>query len=367
MADALDLTKARRRGPSAFPAFFVGALIGAAATFASPRTYVAEVSLLFPTIDAQALKAVSKTLKLDASSVEWGKTTSTSDAQVVEAAAMILRSRAAINASLRDSKVVLPPTLQFVQGDSIESFRNNNVTVDNQDGASLVLKVSYPRAESARALCQGLLDYYTTFVHEHRLTNTARTRQQLEKKLVRVDKRLAVLERKLIEATSRTLADGAIRPDPKVMRELWKQRILESGSAGRILDEMRDIRKQAGQEPDEQPPGEDVGEDWRNRWGSTTLEGPARSETNLPRNARRSDIPSRLELERVYEETLLLYHAGLLQYDFLSMWESLENFDFEIVDPVTVHQETLAPRAIQWALLGGLICAVGALAFRRPA
>lgn len=346
----------RGRRSSPLRDLVLGSLMGAAVTFALPNNYIAEVSLIFPSINANVLKQVTKSLRLDGAGVEWKQSTATSDTQMVEAATLVLKSRAAITTSLRDSKVVLPPTVVALQGDPVESFRNSNIRIESLDGTSLKLKVSYSRAETARALCQGLLDYYTTFVHEHRLTNTARTRQQLEEKLVRVDKRLGVLERKLLTASDprlRALGDTTIRPDPKVMREIWKQRILEGGSSGRVIDEMRKIRKEAAQSQGEGE-SEDVGDDWRSRWGSTTLEGGTTVES-LPRNARRTDLASRLELERVYEETLLLYHAGLLQYDFLSMWESLENFDFEIVDPVTVHQEPSTQRIGWGAFLGGLL------------
>ncbi|MBT9585569.1 hypothetical protein IV102_19665 [bacterium] len=360
---------ARRRGRNPLGGLLLGAMVGAAATFAFPSQYVAEVSLIFPSINSNVLKQVTKALKLDAAGVEWSKSVATSDAQMVEAASLVFKSRAAITSSLRGAKVVLPPTLVALQGDPIESFRNNNVQVETLDGTSIKLEVLYSRVETARALCQGLLDYYTTFVHEHRLTNTARTRQQLEEKLVRVDKRLGTLEKKLLEASGgrfRVLGDSTIRPDPKIMKELWKQRILESGSSGRVLDEMRKIRKEAAQDNKDNPDPEELGDDWRSRWGSTTLEDTTDREGSLPRNARRSDMPSRLELERVYEETLLLYHAGLLQYDFLSMWESLENFDFEIVDPVTVHQQAATTRMVYLSLLGALLGTLASLLWRRP-
>jgi len=349
------LKMAPNRGARLVKGILVGALVGVAATLVAPKTYVAEVSLLFPTINASALKEVTKSLKLDGAGVDWNKSTSTSDAQMVEAASLVFKSRAAITSALKEAKVTLSPTVLALQGDPIEYFRNRNVDIDASD-ASIRLKVSYTRPETARALCQGLLDYYTTFVHEHRLTNTARTRLQLEEKLVRVDRRLSVLERKLAlspEGRFPQLADGTVRPDSKVVRELWKQRILEGGSSGRILDEMRKIRKEAGQ--DAEPPETDIAEDWRSRWGSTTLEDAASREASLPRSGRRADLPSRLELERVYEETLLLYHAGLLQYDFLSMWEGLENFDFELVDPVAVHQEASTDRMLTWAVFGAII------------
>ena len=354
-----------RSGTQAGKGLVIGAVLGLISSFAMPKTYVAEVSLLFPSINASVVKQVSKSLKLDGAGVDWNKTTSTSDAQMVEAARLIMTSRAAITSSLRDAKVILPRTVLVLQGDPVENFRNHNVELDDSTG-SIRLKVSYSRAEDARALCQGLLDYYSTFVHEHRLTNTARTRQQLEEKLVRVDKRLSVLEGKLLkssDARGRILTDLTGRADPKVLKDMWTKRILEGGSSGRLLDEMRKIRKDAAQSSE--PAETDVGEDWRARWGSTTLQGAEESESNLPRNARRVDLPSRLELERVYEETLVLYHAGLIQYDFLSVWESLENFDFEVVDPVAVHQEATTTRLLVWSLVGGLAGVLLGLLFRR--
>lgn len=365
MADIAESYAApRNRGAGLMKGLVTGALIGLVAALAAPKAYVAEVSLLFPTINSAALKQVTKSLKLDGSGVDWSKSASTSDPQMVHAATLVFKSRSAITSSLRDAKVSLPPTVLAIQGDPVEYFRNHNLEIDGSD-TSLRLKVSYSRAESARALCQGLLNYYTTFVHDHRLTNTARTRQQLEEKLIRVDKRLTVLEGKFVKAPSGPLTfslDGPGNRDPKVMREIVKQRILEGGSSGRILDEMRKIRKEAGQSA---PETEDPGDDWRSRWGTNTLENSNGREEALPRNTRRTDLPSRLELERVYEETLLLYHAGLLQYDFLTMWEGLENFDFEVVDPVTVHLEGNLDRVVSWAALGGFVGLLLAFGFRR--
>jgi hypothetical protein len=343
---------------------FWGALLGLVASFVLPRNYVAEVSLLFPSINSSVVKQVSKTLKLDGANVDWNKTVATSDAQMVAAANLVLKSRAAVVSSLRDAKVILPRTVLVLQGDPVENFRNHNIELDTSD-FSVRLKVSYSRAEDARGLCQGLLNYYTTFVHEHRLTNTARTRQQLEEKLVRVDRRLSVLEKKLVatpDSRSRVLADLTGHGDSKVLKEIWKQRILDGGSSGRVLDEMRKVRKEADR--GDAASDTQIGLDWRSRWGSTTLQEEG-EESNLPRTARRADLPSRLELERVYEETLLLYHAGLVQYDFLSMWESLENFDFEVVDPVTVHQEGSMERTLLCLLVGGLLGACLGLVLRR--
>ena len=334
----------------------LGAAAGCVAALAAPRPYVAEVGLLFPTLNAAVVKDVTKGLKLDASDVDWGKSSGVSDSQLIESARVILSSRAAVESSLHGAKITLPPTFSAIQGEPTEAFRRDGVQLKN-DGMALTISVTYSRAEGARALCQGLLDYYTTFVHEHRLSNTARTRQQLEEKLVRVDRRLTALERKLLlsaENRFRPLTDSKLPNDSKVMKEIWKQRILEGGSSGRVLDEMRRIRKAADEEkPDETT--QDVGADWRSRWGSTTLESTESREGALPRTSRAADLPSRLELERVYEETLLLYNSALLQWDFLSMWEGLENFDFEIVDPISTHQQPANQRLPGWALGGALV------------
>lgn len=334
--------------------FLVGAVLGCGAALLYPRAYIAEATLLFPTLSSTALKRSAQLLKLDASGVDWAHTPGTVDSQLVEAASVVLKSRAAINSTLAASKVALRPSIPLLLGDPVEAFRARDVVVDPQGGGSLVLRVRFGKPESARALCQGLLDYYTTFVHEHRLTNTARTRQQLEQKLVRVDKRLTILERKLLVSSSTRGSYGEMVKDPKVMRDLWKQRILEGGATGRLLDEMREVRKQAARTGSEESESVGVGEDWRARWGSASLEDQTKNDPTSSRGVRRPDIPSRLELERVYEETLLLYHAGILQYDFISMWESLENFDFEIVDPVTVHPESPANKVWLAGLLGGL-------------
>lgn len=356
-SEMLQMNEApRARGPHLLTGLLLGGLIGLVAALAAPRPYVAEVGLLFPTLNAATVKEVTKSLKLDASDVDWGKSNGVSDSQLLESARVILSSRAAVESGLKEAKISLPPTLALIQGDPVEAFRRDDLVLSN-DGLALRLKVSYPRADGARSLCQGLLNYYSTFVHEHRLSNTARTRQQLEEKLVRVDRRLSALERKLLlsaENRFRPLADSKLPNDSKVMRELWKQRILEGGSSGRVLDEMRRIRKEASQDQPEEE-NQDVGEDWRSRWGSTTLESTEAREGSLPRTSRAADLPSRLELERVYEETLLLYNSALLQWDFLSMWEGLENFDFEIVDPISTHQLPAGQRIPAWSLAGALI------------
>ena len=352
----LQISESRRNHPlqAGWKGLIGGALASAVLALAVPRPYVAEVGLLFPTLNSTVLKKVTTSLKLDASAVDWNKTGPTSDTQMVQAARVILQSRAALDSSVRESKVKPAPTIKLLQGEPIDYFRRHNVEVEPADGSSLVIRVRYSRAEGARAICQGLLDYYTTFVHEHRLTNTARTRQQLEEKLVRVDKRLTALEKKLLlsaENRFRPLPDSKLPADARVVRDLWKQRILEGGTSGRVLDEMRKIRKDA--EADTGSEGlPDIGTDWRSRWGSTSLEDTAAREGSLPRTSRQADLPSRLELERVYEETLLLYNSGLLQYDFLSMWESLENFDFEISDPISVHQQAAGDRLLPWTLIG---------------
>lgn len=355
-----------KSGPSLWLGLFVGAAIGAAIPLAMPKNYVAETSVLFPSINNGVLKKVTQALSVDASAVQWNNP-STSDTQMVEAASLVLKSRAALTITLREAKVTLPPRLDFWQGDALEGFRQNNVTVENVQGNSLKLSVTYPRAEGARTLCQGLLDYYTNFVHDHRLTNTARTRQQLEEKLAKIDRRLSTLEKKLLissDGRMRLLGDSTLRPDPKIMKDLWRQRILDSGSSKRVLDEMRRLRSDTNRDKSLTPDAE-VGEDWRTRWGSTSLENSDQREESLPNSSRRSDLPSRLEMERVYEETLLLYHSGLLQHDFLSMWESLENFDFEVIDPVSVHQENYLPRLTFGLILGGLAGVLLAALIRR--
>ena len=43
----------------------------------------------------------------------------------------------------------------------------------------------------------------------------------------------------------------------------------------------------------------------------------------------------------------------------------MENFDFEVVDPVAVHQEAATTRVLLWSLIGGLAGGLLGLMFRR--
>jgi hypothetical protein len=342
-------------------AALVGGALGLLVTLAGPRSYVADATVYFPSINATQFKQMTQVLKAEPGNTEWSNAAPASDSQVVEAACVLLRSRAAVVQGLRDSKINLTPGWL---GDPIESLRQNDIQTEILQGTTVRLSVRFPRAEAARALCQSLLDYYTTFVHDHRLTNTARTRDHLEKKLIRLDRRLSVLEHKLTDNSRlglRNLGDSVVRPDAKTMRELWKKRILEHGSSQRLLEEMRRVRQESAQDKDK-PDNDLDDENWIQRWGST-----AQGNSDLPNNVRQADVPSRLELERVYEETLLLYHSALLQHDFLSTWESLENFDYELVDPVSVQAEAVPGRAARRAALGALIgLALALLLGRRP-
>lgn len=337
----------------------VGLLLGFGAAWLQPVRYRAEVALYFPGLNSSLFRQLTQTLQADA--VEsTGDSQSFSSPSVVEAAERVLGSRAALAYSMNQAKVVFTPS-PFAP-DPVERFRRERLHLESNQASSIRLSVVYYDAEQARLLCQGLLDYYTQFVKSNALTNTARARNRLEAQLKDLDKQLVEIETRLVASSDGgggLPGGGSTKPDISVLREVWKKRIAERGQGQRVLNELRKIRaaNTVGDGPvaagaaDNRPSPQE----WTRRWGPVGAPSAGQLSQRLPGNVRKSDLPSRLKWERHYEQLAAVYQAASLQHQFLSIWETLESFDFEILDPISVSRVSDGDRWLFMPLLGGLM------------
>lgn len=347
---------ARRFPPMA--GLILGGLVGVSLAWFQPVRYRAEVSVYFPGINSSLFRELTQVLRVDpVESTDASR--NVSDPRVLEAAQRTLTSRAALSYSLNQAKVAF--TTNPLLGDPVEYFRRNNLHLESNQLSTLKLSVDYVDAEQSRLLCQGLLDYYTQFVKNNALTNTSRARRKIDAQLKDIEKQLVEIERKLSDSADDKVpwAGDSQRPDLSVLREVWRKRLSERGQGHRILKELRKIRAANAGPSDGSPSTAETPTppaDWLKRWGPTGVESNSeRLSQRLPGSARKADIPSRLKLERNYEQLLMLYQAASLQNQFLSIWETLESFDFEIVDPIAVSQLGRGSRVGQFGLIGALL------------
>jgi hypothetical protein len=345
---------ARRHYATAWVGLLLGALAGAGFSFAAGPSYIAEVALFFPSVNTGIYRELTQSLKADPLETKVSSAAPAPDPRMMEAATSVLESRAALDYSLDKAKVGIASNPLVT--DPVEHFRKHNIEVDVSQTSTLRLQVRYSRPEIARSICEALLDYYSAFIQRNSLTNTTRARKRLGRQLADLRKRLGDLDKKLTESSSSRLevaGDSAISPDVDTMREIWQRRINEKGSSHLLLEELRRIRARS-RSSDPADNTRDAASEWQRRWGSANEQQRAANGTPLPGSVRKTELPSRLQLERNYEENLLLYHAGLLQHSFLTTWEALEDFDYEIVDPVSVRVATSPFRPVWWGALGGL-------------
>ena len=71
----------RERGVTPFTGFCLGIVLALGWGFRYSSTYVAETSLIFPTVNAGVLKLATQALSVDGSAVEWNHTSELQDAR----------------------------------------------------------------------------------------------------------------------------------------------------------------------------------------------------------------------------------------------------------------------------------------------
>lgn len=349
-------TTSTRKAPAALNPLLSAllcAIVALAVSFLFPRGYRAGVTLYFPSVNTELYRELTEALRVDALDSSRGTPEPPGpDGRVLEVASTVLHSRAALESTL--SKLKLTPPSNPLFGDAVEAFRSENVGVTPLGVSSLRLSVLYSQPENARAICAGLLDYYSEFIAQNPVTNTARVRLRVERQLRDLDKKLRELESKLVvsaDPLTQLQGDATIQPDPAIMRQLWQKRLADSGNSRLMLDKLRQLRAQNRSGESGTP---DPVLDWQRRWGPAAGGSSAKVGSRLPSNVRKADLPTRLLLERNYEENLTLYQAAVLQYSFLTSWGALQDFSYQILDPIAVETVGSAYRPL-WFALGGAL------------
>lgn len=320
----------------------LGGSLGFACAWALPRRYFAESQLYFPTLNVKLYVQLTQALQVNPGEDNAVVSLPAQDSQVSQVARLVLTSRAAAQFALK--KAGLPVTNHWFGLDSVESFRKR-IEIQLVPPSALLLRVHGYPADTARSLCQALMEYYSTFTSEQSLTHTARTQKRVQVMIDEVGRNLYELEGQLTvsgEDTLRTLGDAAIQADEKVMRQLWKKRLDQAAQSRKVLENLRKIR---GDNED----GPDL---WVSQWAPTRPASAPKGEKALDGSVRRQDLAARVKLEREYEDALTVHRALVLQNAFLQTWAALEDHDFEVVDPVSVQAESPLGLAMLLSLLG---------------
>lgn len=335
----------------------LGALGGLGYAKAQPQLYEAGLTLHFPSTDRemfrQILQAVSsdsasnETLNLVSSGQEGGKR--------VDVAREIFFSRAATARACEASGLRL-------SAEQRENFRVRNLTVEVRSGNVLALEVRDRRSETARTLCQNYLDYYEEFVRDQALTHTGKVRQSLEKRYLAMAAQVRKLEVRLLSAEElkrRRLGDSLVAQSESTRALLARGREQEEALSRESLERLRKLRT----ELQVRQPGELPGADpWTPPNPSQNAITATLSQEKVTADRYKDDPPpppaevvKRAQLERNYEDTVALHRILLLQHGILRTLEELEELDFKIIDPLSVHPVSRSNTLISYAVLGGLL------------
>lgn len=313
----------------------LGLMAGLLLAVAQPRTYVASVTVYFPSVQPQLFLHLTQALRSNPAGADELPNLSAGNPEVSQMAMVIFRSQAATEFALKQSGQEASAAWKLT--DPVEDLQKQ-LEVTTTDPSTVIIRLHSRSGNLARLQVQGLLDYYTDFVDKNALTRVKKTRQKTEERLAKLVKYLRLLEHKMSRSSSkelRSLGDASIRANPKVMTQVWLRRMDEEGRGRELLNKLQKVRGNAR-------PGQRPEDAWIAEWAQGQKSNP-RPSPGLQRPVRRQDLLERAQLEREYYESLLKHRSLVLQHSFLLTWESLESSQFDIVDPLNVRSQRTRP------------------------
>jgi hypothetical protein len=316
----------------------LGIVLGAGWALIQPRHYVAQVTVYFPSVQPELFLNLTQALRADpARGADLPNLTGRPD--VSQVASVVFRSAAAAEFALK--RAGQDASAAWKMTDPVSALQAR-LQVQTTDPSTLQLRLESRSGNDARVMLQAVLDYYSDFVKKTPLTRVRSARESTEARLAKVVKYLRLLEEKMTRSTSaelRALGDQALKANPKVMTQVWLRRMDEESRGRELLDKLQRIRGN-------RKPGDRSEEVWLTEWARGQKANPRPSQ-GLMRPVRSQDLQQRAQLEREYYEALLKHRSLVLQHSFLLTWESLENHDFEIIDPLNVRSSR-----VNWMLAG---------------
>ena len=303
-------------------------MIGALWSLTRRSDYRGEVSLFFPGVQSQMFSNLTKALRARPDDGLDMPENIKGDSEVAPLALVIFESRAAAEFSLKQQGE--PSTHRWGSGEPVEEF-SRSLQVELQEPSTVKIRVVARSSEACRKKIQGLLDYYQEFVSTHPLSRVRRTRERTEARLAKNAAHLRALEEKMSRSSSRELrklGDAAIRANPAVMSQLWLRRMEDEGRSRELLNQMQKIRGQVkGPKPAEAA--------WMKEWARRQRANPKTSPA-LKRAVGRQELLEQARLERDYDEALLRHRSLVLQSSFLLTLEDLDDFSYEVIDPIRI-------------------------------
>lgn len=334
-----------------------GAVVGGALAAFRPRQYQAELTAYFPSVNSQVYTQLTQALRVDPMGQDGGAAAGYSTQpgkETHELASLILGSRAAATFSLKQAGV--PSQSTWWDPDPVERFRKKQLVLEQAQASGLRIQVEASSPETARQLCEALISYYSDFVKSNPLTVTSSTRKRCEAELAHANKKLSGIEAEMMASNAPDSSAGKI--DPKVARELYRKRLDQTSENRQVLDTLHRIRAQPGNPETGETPGSSgtpaplEPQAWNNQWNRKDKAKATRPGDKFGNQVKESDLLKRAQLERRYEDNLLIYRSLLLQASFLRTWEALETDKLEIVDPIVVRP---APRVdYHWPIFGAV-------------
>lgn len=332
-----------RKGPVAWKWLVCGSLAGGLATYVQSFYVTAEAVLIFPSVNTPIYRKVQQELAQPSATPGLEALTFAPDEssqRVVEMATLILESRTA--AKVVAEKVGLKDRLPF-PWDVPHRYRvlpDFVLEVQRNDVAGLVVSVTAPEPDVALDMCRGFLDYYREFVQNATLTNTKRSRLYLEDELMRSQRDILAAESKLYGLTNRKIdptGDLEVGTSSEMMRQLWRRRVQELALQQTAAKSLQRLRQEPG------------------TVGAAASVDPVAVPSAAGRVANGRELKERVRWERVYADAVELHRELLTQYTRQREIETLEQPNFELVDPPALKGRRIWAQL--WCMVLGLVAA----------
>lgn len=156
---------------------------------------------------------------------------------------------------------------------------------------------------------------------------------------------------------TRELGDEIVGLGGSTAEELARRRNQQQQLGRVVLDRLRKVRTDLEQEsvdPMSQTLAAENQAGKSTRYEGTDIPGPA-------------DLTNRVRLERNYEDSTALHRMLLLQHGLLRTLEDLEQVEYTVIDPLSVHRRALGLTWLVPALVGaGVGMLVGLLTLPSP-
>jgi hypothetical protein len=308
----------------------LGVVVALAWTVLRPAGASARTVIYFPGVHPQPFMNLTRALRADSVEGLDPAPVAAGNPEIPQLARVILESRGAAEAALQATNSSTASGRW--RGDPVDAFLDR-LQIEYREPATLTLQLEAANGNLARTQLQKVLDYYSSYVAKTPLTRVQRARKSVEVRLAAVVKYLSQLEDRMRASSIsdlRKLGDAAIKANPKVMKELWLRRLEDEDKGRELLEQLAAVRGRAQGNPASQ-------DAWMAQWAAGQKSRPKVSGALQRLPVRRQDLLSRAKLERDYYEALIKHRSLILQQSFLLTWETLENHQFELVDPVSVR------------------------------